>query len=188
MKTMGGKRTGFSAVPTREVWKNRDDTLISAIAASGRQRAALPHREENHGGKHAGIYSICSANRFVLEAGMAQAGRDASLLSIESTSNQVNQFGGYTGQTPAEFAGFVNLTGLRERSFPQDKDLPWAAIILARTYGARKTVLKRHGQGARSGRKVCVCAGYIEDPSGCQHALRRLSRGRPPPPVWRMNW
>jgi D-tagatose-1,6-bisphosphate aldolase subunit GatZ/KbaZ len=54
-----------------------------------------------------GIYSICSANRFVLEAGMLQAARDNSLLLIESTSNQVNQFGGYTGQTPAEFAKSV---------------------------------------------------------------------------------
>jgi D-tagatose-1,6-bisphosphate aldolase subunit GatZ/KbaZ len=38
---------------------------------------------------------------------MLQAQRDNSLLLIESTSNQVNQFGGYTGQTPAEFVSFV---------------------------------------------------------------------------------
>jgi len=62
----------------------------------------------NRRGKGSGIYSICSANRFVLEAGMLQAQRDASLLLIESTSNQVNQFGGYTGQTPEQFAKFVD--------------------------------------------------------------------------------
>jgi D-tagatose-1,6-bisphosphate aldolase subunit GatZ/KbaZ len=61
----------------------------------------------NRSRKGLGIYSICSANRFVLEAGMLQAARDDSLLLIESTSNQVNQFGGYTGQTPADFAKFV---------------------------------------------------------------------------------
>lgn len=61
----------------------------------------------NRRGKGLGIYSICSANRFVLESAMLQAARDHSLLLIESTSNQVNQFGGYTGQTPAEFARFV---------------------------------------------------------------------------------
>jgi D-tagatose-1,6-bisphosphate aldolase subunit GatZ/KbaZ len=61
----------------------------------------------NRRGKGLGIYSICSANRFVLEAGMMQAQRDGSLLLIESTSNQVNQFGGYTGQTPERFAKFV---------------------------------------------------------------------------------
>ena len=63
--------------------------------------------EKNRRGEGVGVYSICSANRFVLEAGMLQAKRDGSLLLIESTSNQVNQFGGYTGQTPAQFAAFV---------------------------------------------------------------------------------
>ena len=60
-----------------------------------------------------GIYSICSANQFVLEAGFQQALRDKqivlnnSLLLIESTSNQVNQYEGYTGMTPDEFATYV---------------------------------------------------------------------------------
>jgi len=78
--------------------------------------------QENHSGKHVGLYSICSANRFVLEAGMAQAQREGSLLCIESTSNQVNQFGGYTGQTPAEFAAFVKEVAKAE-GFPQENIL-----------------------------------------------------------------
>ena len=49
---------------------------------------------------------------------MRQARKNQSLLLIESTSNQVNQFGGYTGQTPADFANFVRelamATGLPE--------------------------------------------------------------------------
>jgi D-tagatose-1,6-bisphosphate aldolase subunit GatZ/KbaZ len=61
----------------------------------------------NRRGKGRGIYSICSANRFVLEAGMLQALRDGNWLLIECTSNQVNQFGGYTGQTPEEFVSFT---------------------------------------------------------------------------------
>jgi D-tagatose-1,6-bisphosphate aldolase subunit GatZ/KbaZ len=73
--------------------------------ATGRLRAVLA---ANRRGKNLGIYSICSANRFVLEAGMLQAERDDSLLLIEATSNQVNQFGGYTGQTPADFVAFVH--------------------------------------------------------------------------------
>jgi D-tagatose-1,6-bisphosphate aldolase subunit GatZ/KbaZ len=73
--------------------------------------------QENRRGKGVGIYSICSANRFVLEAAMVQAARDNSLLLIESTSNQVNQFGGYTGQTPAAFADFVR-TIAKEMHFP----------------------------------------------------------------------
>lgn len=54
-----------------------------------------------------GIYSICSANPYVLKAAMIQAKRDGSPLLIESTSNQVDQFGGYTGMTPADFVSYV---------------------------------------------------------------------------------
>jgi tagatose-1,6-bisphosphate aldolase non-catalytic subunit AgaZ/GatZ len=42
-----------------------------------------------------GIASICSAHPWVLKAAMQGDG----LLLIESTCNQVNQFGGYTGMT-----------------------------------------------------------------------------------------
>ncbi|HZW04487.1 MAG TPA: class II D-tagatose-bisphosphate aldolase, non-catalytic subunit [Anaerolineaceae bacterium] len=58
-------------------------------------------------GTAAGIYSVCSAHPAVIAACARQAARDGSPLLIESTSNQVNQYGGYTGMTPAEFAGFV---------------------------------------------------------------------------------
>jgi D-tagatose-1,6-bisphosphate aldolase subunit GatZ/KbaZ len=51
---------------------------------------------------------------------MLQAKRDESLLLIESTSNQVNQFGGYTGQTPAQFAEFVLETAAAMK-FPKNR-------------------------------------------------------------------
>jgi len=55
----------------------------------------------------AGIYSICSAHPWVLEAAMRQALEDETPLLIESTSNQVDQYGGYTGMKPADFVDFV---------------------------------------------------------------------------------
>ncbi len=58
-------------------------------------------------GQSKGIYSICSANPFVIEACMQQAARDDLDLLIESTCNQVNQFGGYTGMTPEDFVKFI---------------------------------------------------------------------------------
>jgi len=58
-------------------------------------------------GSPAGIYSVCSANEFVLKAAMRQAIADDSELLVEATCNQVNQFGGYTGQTPEQFAASV---------------------------------------------------------------------------------
>lgn len=50
-----------------------------------------------------GLYSVCSAQPLVLEAALDRAARDDTPLLIEATCNQVNQHGGYTGQTPAEF-------------------------------------------------------------------------------------
>jgi D-tagatose-1,6-bisphosphate aldolase subunit GatZ/KbaZ len=51
---------------------------------------------------------------------MMQAARDESLLLIEATSNQVNQFGGYTGQTPSQFAKFVQEVA-RSMRFPDER-------------------------------------------------------------------
>jgi D-tagatose-1,6-bisphosphate aldolase subunit GatZ/KbaZ len=56
---------------------------------------------------NAGIYSVCSAHPWVIRAAAEQAAADGSLLLVEATSNQVNQFGGYTGMRPAEFRSFV---------------------------------------------------------------------------------
>ncbi len=50
------------------------------------------------------VYSVCSAHPWVLEAAIQQATKDNTILLVESTSSQVNQEGGYTGQTPLEFA------------------------------------------------------------------------------------
>lgn len=68
---------------------------------------------DNRTGKASGIYSICSAQETVLEAAMRQAKNDGSILLIESTSNQVDQFGGYTGMKPADFVAYVHGIGAR---------------------------------------------------------------------------
>jgi D-tagatose-1,6-bisphosphate aldolase subunit GatZ/KbaZ len=58
-------------------------------------------------GISAGIYSVCSAHPWVIRAAAEQAVAAGSLLLVEATSNQVNQFGGYTGMRPAAFRSFV---------------------------------------------------------------------------------
>src|SRR4051812_41055197 len=58
----------------------------------------------NRAGERAGTYAVCSAHPVVLQTSIAQAVEDGSLLHVESTSSQVNQFGGYTGTTPDQFA------------------------------------------------------------------------------------
>ena len=63
--------------------------------------------ENNKKGLAQGVYSICSANETVLEAAMLQALSDHSLLVIESTSNQVDQYGGYMNMLPGDFVKYV---------------------------------------------------------------------------------
>jgi D-tagatose-1,6-bisphosphate aldolase subunit GatZ/KbaZ len=63
--------------------------------------------ENNKKGLPQGIYSVCSAHRAVLEAAMLQAREDRSFVVIESTSNQVDQYGGYMNMTPVGFTVFV---------------------------------------------------------------------------------
>jgi D-tagatose-1,6-bisphosphate aldolase subunit GatZ/KbaZ len=58
----------------------------------------------NHkSGKPIGIASICSANNYVIKAAILNARKNDRPLLIESTSNQVDQFGGYSGFTPVRF-------------------------------------------------------------------------------------
>jgi D-tagatose-1,6-bisphosphate aldolase subunit GatZ/KbaZ len=55
-----------------------------------------------------GVTSICSAHPIVIEASLRHAlAHDDGLVLFEATCNQVNQDGGYTGMTPADFVGFV---------------------------------------------------------------------------------
>lgn len=62
---------------------------------------------DHKAGQAVGIYSVCSAHPTVLEASLQQALADGSYVLIEATSNQVDQFGGYTGMRPGDFRDFV---------------------------------------------------------------------------------
>ncbi len=75
--------------------------------------------EQHKRGKANGIYAVCSAHPVVLEAAIRYAHANHTPLLIEATSNQVDQFGGYTGMTPADFRRFV--CGLADSlNFSQD--------------------------------------------------------------------
>jgi D-tagatose-1,6-bisphosphate aldolase subunit GatZ/KbaZ len=78
---------------------------------------------DNKKGLKKGVYSVCSAHRAVLAASILQAKSDDSFLIIESTSNQVDQFGGYTGMTPLNFVEYV-------RTIAGEHDFPFERIIL----------------------------------------------------------
>ena len=71
-------------------------------------------------GIHAGIPSYCTANLLVIEACLQQGKRFGDDILIEGTSNQVNQFGGYTGMTPAMFRDEVYKIADKV-GFPKDR-------------------------------------------------------------------
>lgn len=54
-------------------------------------------------GEPVGITSVCSAHPWVIEAAIRFAKKSGNMLLVEATSNQVDQEGGYTGMTPADF-------------------------------------------------------------------------------------
>ena len=69
---------------------------------------------KNRSGQRIGLYSVCSAHELVLRAAIRHAKKHSYPLIIESTANQVNQFGGYTGIKPCEFAAQVQKIALEE--------------------------------------------------------------------------
>lgn len=83
---------------------------------------------------HCGIPSFCCANKLVIEAILEQAKRFDDTVLIEATSNQVNQYGGYTNMRPKDFRNFVYQIA-DKIEFSRDKivlggdhlgPLPWA--------------------------------------------------------------
>jgi len=62
----------------------------------------------NRLGEPVSIPSVCSAHPDVIAASVLLAKEHGVPLLIEATSNQVNQFGGYTGMRAADFIAFVH--------------------------------------------------------------------------------
>jgi len=71
-------------------------------------------------GENVGLYSVCCSNEQVLVAAMQVAQHYDTPLLIEATSNQVDQFGGYTGMNPAQFRDYV-LQLARRQDFPVER-------------------------------------------------------------------
>jgi len=78
--------------------------------AGARLREILSANRESGKG---GTYAVCSAHVAVIEAAVQQSLQDGSILHVESTSSQVNQFGGYSGSTPSRFAHFIRSAAER---------------------------------------------------------------------------
>jgi len=76
-------------------------------------KALLETLRAHKRGMPTGVYSVCSSHALAIEAAMRAAARDGTYALIEATSNQVNQFGGYTGMKPADFRDYVATIAAR---------------------------------------------------------------------------
>jgi len=74
-------------------------------------------------GHPVGIYSACTASRFVLKAVMQRAKAAGQPALIEATANQVDQNGGYTGMNPDMFVKYV-------RDIADEMNFPMEHVIL----------------------------------------------------------
>jgi D-tagatose-1,6-bisphosphate aldolase subunit GatZ/KbaZ len=108
----------------------------------------------NKTGKAAGVYSVCSANKTVIEAAFLQAKADNSFALVESTSNQVDQTGGYTGMNPARFAAYV-------RSIAISVGFPESRIILGGDHLGPNVWQKESAQSAMEKARILVTS-YVE--------------------------
>jgi len=61
-----------------------------------------------------GVYCVCTSSPLVLKAVIRHAAHHGYVLVIEATANQVNQFGGYTGMKPTDYAALVNSIMIQE--------------------------------------------------------------------------
>ncbi len=113
--------------------------------------------KQNRRSGSGGIYSVCSAHPWVIEAAIRQATEDNTIFLVESTSSQVNQDGGYTGQAPQAFADFIHSTARRA-------GLPGDQIVLGGDHLGPFPWRNRDASSAMEKScalvRACVLAGY----------------------------
>lgn len=80
----------------------------------------LDLRNDHLAGRRGGRVAICSSRRDVLEAAVELAMSRNDHLLVEATANQVNQYGGYSGMTPAAFSSEIDRLAL-SMGFPRSR-------------------------------------------------------------------
>jgi D-tagatose-1,6-bisphosphate aldolase subunit GatZ/KbaZ len=115
--------------------------------------------ESQKSGRAAGLVSICSAHPHVLRAAASLVKGSTAPLLVESTCNQVNQEGGYTGMIPAQFAASIR------RVAAEHGLAPWQLILGGDHLGPYPWKAGPAGEAMDKGFNLvagCVLAGYTK--------------------------
>ena len=130
--------------------------------------------ERHKSGEPIGIASICSAHPVVLDAAIS-LGRDTRRpVLIESTCNQVNHRGGYTGQTPAEFVAHVSRQAERI-GLPGEQLIlggdhlgpgPWQKMPAAEAMAESRALVAAYLQAGYSKIHLDASMSLADDPPG----------------------
>ena len=125
-------------------------------------------------GRPLAIPSVCSAHPVVLQAAFEQALEEDSCVLVESTSNQVNPEGGYTGVTPAGFARFVE--GLaKEAGLPSGRVIfggdhlgphPWRAHGVAVAMARAAEMVRQYVRAGCAKVHLDASMACADDPHG----------------------
>lgn len=115
--------------------------------------------EKRQMGIHCGVPSFCSANKLVIETVIEQAQRFDDCVLIEATSNQVNQYGGYTGMNSSDFKNYVykiaDELGVNKNKIILGGDhlgpLPWCGETAEKAMVNAKILVRE-----------CIEAGYLK--------------------------
>ena len=125
------------------------------------------------------IYSICSANENVIEVALKYAMQKKIHVLLESTCNQVNQFGGYTGMKPLDFANFVFSIANRIK-YPKNKIIlggdhlgpsPWKKETSQNAMGKACSMVNEYALAGYSKFHLDASMCLADDPKGKDRTL-----------------
>lgn len=112
-----------------------------------------------HADNPRGVFSVCSAHPSVIEATLKTTLAHGSTVLLESTSNQVNQFGGYTGMTPRDFLQWI-------RDLERSIGIPYERVLIGGDHLGpfpwRNEPAAAAMDKARGLVHACVAAGYAK--------------------------
>ncbi|WP_158818665.1 D-tagatose-bisphosphate aldolase, class II, non-catalytic subunit [Methylocapsa sp. S129] len=128
---------------------------------------------------HAGVTSVCTAHPTVIEAALSLGLRSGRRVLIEATCNQVNQHGGYTGMTPADFRRFVEAIAARVGFDPARIILggdhlgpnPWKHLAAADAMDRARAMIEAYAQSGFTKLHLDTSMGCAGEPAALADEL-----------------